>query len=60
MDKINEFKKELKELLAKYNADIYVELGGDTHGVSSEIVIDVDNKEVIRIHNCISHYDIKL
>ena len=59
MDKVNEFKKELKELLAKYNAEIYVDLDGDTHGVSSAVVIDIDNKEIMRNSDCISHYDIK-
>lgn len=59
-DKINSFKKELKELLEKYNAEIYVELIGDTHDVSSDLVVDVDNKEAIRINDCLSHYDIKV
>lgn len=58
MDKAIEFKKELKELLAKYNADIWVDLDGDTHGVSSFVVIDVDNKEVIRKNTDLSHFDI--
>lgn len=53
------FKRELKELLTKYDADIYVDLEGDTHGVSAMIVIDVNNKEVIRKHSDLSQYDIK-
>lgn len=60
MEKAELFKIELKELLEKYNADIYVDLDGDTHGVSSAVVIDIDDKEVLRNHDCISHYDIKI
>ena len=59
VNKSDSFKKELKELLAKYNADIYAEMDGDTHGVSVEIVIDIDNNEVIRINDSLSQYDIK-
>jgi len=61
-NKLNDFKKELKELLGKYNAEIYVDLDGDTHGLYDALVIDIDNKEVIRFDNpsCVSHYDIKL
>jgi len=59
MDKIDNFKKELKALLEKYNAEIYAQMDGDTHGVSCEIVIDVDNKEVIRKYDDLCHYDIK-
>ena len=48
INKSEEFLKELSELLIKYNAEIYVDLEGDTHGVKSSIVIDVDRKEVGR------------
>ena len=56
-----EFKKELKALLKKYNVDIYVMLDGDTHGVTDSIVIDMDNKEIMRFENPaeISQYDLK-
>ena len=55
-----EFKKELKALLKKYNADIYVMLDGDTHGVSEAIVIDIDDKEAMRFENPgeITHYEL--
>lgn len=58
---ISEFKKELKALLKKYNADIYTELDGDTHGVTDSIVIDMGNKEVMRFENPseINHYNIE-
>lgn len=56
-----EFKRELKELLKKYNADIYVELDGDTHGVSDALIFDIDDKEVMRFNDSsVSHHDIKL
>lgn len=59
MDKANEFKKELKALLEKYNAEIYAQMDGDSHGCSTEVVIDIDNKEIIRKYDSLSHYDIK-
>jgi len=60
-NKIDNFKKELKDLLEKYNAEISTEIQGDTHGIDYEaIVIEVDGKEVIRVQDCcISHFDIK-
>lgn len=57
-NKIDQFKQELKELLTKYNAEIYADLDGDTHGVSVEIVIDINNVEVLRNYDNISQYDI--
>lgn len=51
INKSDAFLKELSELLKKYNAEIYVDLEGDTHGVSSFIVIDVDRKEVDRFND---------
>lgn len=57
-NKAESFKLELKELLTKYNADIYADMCGDTHGVTVEIVIDIDNKEVLRKDNDISQYDV--
>jgi hypothetical protein len=46
-DKVAEFKKELKELLAKYNASIDWDCGdgSDTYGIYGETMsIDVDGK----------------
>lgn len=57
---IKEFKKELKNLLKKYNASIWVSLDGDTHGVSAEIVIDVNNTEVIREYDEIDYREINI
>lgn len=57
---LNDFKNDLRELLKKYDADIYIELNGDTHGLDSALIIDIDNKEVMRFHDgSMSHYDIK-
>lgn len=33
---ITEFKKELKDLLIKYNATININIDGDTHGIYNE------------------------
>lgn len=44
---VQEFKKELKELLEKYNVSLSGEYEGDTHGISSEtfVVTDSDANE---------------
>ncbi len=56
---INAFKNELRDLLKKYNAEIYCDLDGDTHGVSSSVVIDIiKDVEAIRSSSSISHHDI--
>lgn len=57
MDKLQEFNKDLKALLEKYNAYLWIDLDGDTHGVSAHIVVDIDNKEVFRKSD-ISKYDL--
>jgi hypothetical protein len=43
---MKEFLKELKTLLEKYNAEISVEIDGDTHGVTDKIVIEVGKEEM--------------
>lgn len=48
-EKTKAFKAELKEVLKKYNAEVWIDLDGDTHGVSSELVIEIDRKEVMRL-----------
>jgi septin family protein len=58
-EEIAAFKEELKALLSKYNAEIYAQMDGDTHGVSCEVVIDLGNVEVIRKNDSVSQYDIK-
>ena len=40
MDKIDNFKTELHDLLKKYNASISWNIDGDTHGLNYEIVVD--------------------
>lgn len=40
MDKIDDFKTELHDLLKKYNASISCNVIGDTHGLSYEMVVD--------------------
>jgi len=59
--KVDQFKKELKALLEKYDAEIYSIIEGDTHGIHYEaIAIDFVNDEVMRFEDSsISHYDIK-
>lgn len=59
-DNANDFKAELKALLKKYNANIWVSLDGDTHGVSCEIMVDVDNKTIMTTDGSINQYDIKI
>ena len=56
---IDNFKTELRALLAKYDADIYIDLDGDTHGVSAYIIIDMHNKEISRNSDCINQYDLR-
>lgn len=58
MDSGDLFLIEFKELLKKYNVEIYADADGDTHGVSLEIVIDVDNKKIFRYIDSVSSYDI--
>jgi len=61
MSKQEEFKKEFKALLEKYDAEISVELDGDTHGLYDALVVELKDKEVMRFDNpsSVSHYDIK-
>jgi hypothetical protein len=40
MAKIDDFKKELAELIIKYNATIGVEIHGDSHGVDTELYVE--------------------
>lgn len=49
---------ELKNLLVEYNADLYIEGGGD--GFASEIVIYVNNKEVFRKLDGLTHHDFQI
>lgn len=58
MNNVNDFQTELGNLLKKYHAEIYIDLDGDTHGVSSALVFDIKNKEVMRFNGSVSHYDL--
>ena len=56
-NKIVSFKTEFRELLAKYNVEIYADSKGE--GFTSEVVVDMDNKEIMRVLDTISQWDIK-
>lgn len=43
--KIVDFKKELKKLFEKYNAYIWCDIEGDTHGLSYKMVVEIDRKD---------------
>jgi hypothetical protein len=54
-----QFKIEFKELLEKYNAEISAEYDEEV-GMVNAMVVDLNDKEVIRINDCsISKWDIK-
>ena len=40
IDKIDNFKSELRKLLKRYNASIECEVDGDTHGLSYKMVVN--------------------
>jgi hypothetical protein len=44
---INEFKKELKALLKKYDACLNVNVDGDTHGLLYDFEVELSNKTYI-------------
>lgn len=45
--KIDAFKRDLKYLLDKYNAYIYCDLEGDTHGLSTKMMVEIDKKDYL-------------
>jgi hypothetical protein len=47
MNKVDEFKAELKALLEKYNAAIACDIDGDTHCVSMTMVVEIDRHDYI-------------
>ena len=57
INKVESFKKEFKELLAKYNVEIYAHSEGE--GFTSEVLVYMDNKEIMRVFDTISQSDIK-
>ena len=44
-EKKEAFKKELKTLLEKYNASIWCDIEGDTHGLSETMMVDIDGND---------------
>jgi hypothetical protein len=54
---VESFKREFKDLLTKYNVEIYADSKGE--GFTSEVVVDMDNKEIMRVLDTISQWDIK-
>lgn len=56
----NDFLVELKQLLLKYDADIYVNNDSESTGESVEIAIDVKNQLIFKRYDSISGHDIKL
>jgi hypothetical protein len=61
---IDNFKKEFKALLEKYDAEIYMHFEGDTEGVYDEqIEVMVGNLTVAESkegYTCFTHEDIKI
>ncbi len=39
------FKEELRDLLDKYNACLFVELDGDTHGLSTNFMVELEGED---------------
>lgn len=64
INNINNFKREFKDLLEKYDAQIYMHFDGDTEGVYGEqIEVVVGNLTVAESedgYTCFTHKDIKL
>lgn len=59
---VNDFKKELKNLLKKYNATINLTMEGDTHGITDDkIEIRINDKVILDsgMDWEFTHYDIK-
>lgn len=43
--KLEDFKRELKALLEKYDATLWCDINGDTHGTSMTMTVEVDKKD---------------
>ncbi len=50
--KAEEFKKEFKALLLKYNAYLYCDIDGDTHGLITKMIVEVDKKDYLLTNTC--------
>jgi len=45
--KLEAFKSEFKLLLEKYNAYIFCDFEGDTHGLNTTMLVEIDKKDYI-------------
>lgn len=52
MEKLQAFKIELKALLEKYNATIGCNIDGDTHGLITTMVVELDKKDYVLSNDC--------
>ena len=59
MDKITCFKKELYDLLKKYNAAISCDVKGDTRCLSYKMVVDFGSKDKWKKYEIIEHKALK-
>jgi hypothetical protein len=55
MSIVNAFRKDLRELLIKYNLTLAVDIDGDTHGITENFII-MDDKGNQHILNHFSAY----
>lgn len=61
MDNVQAFKTELKALLDKYGATIGCNIDGDTHGLITKMIVEINNKDyVLSNSNFVDKFDIKL
>lgn len=60
MDKIDAFKTELRDLLDKYGASIGCDIDGDTHGLITKMVVEIDKKDYVLSNNpFVDKFDLK-
>jgi len=53
---IDNFKKELRQLLIKYGVTIGVDIDGDTHGINTNFIVANSNRNETYILNYYSSY----
>lgn len=55
-----EFRAELKALLDKYNATLGCDIDGDTHGLITTMVVEIDKKDHVLCNGSyVDAYDLK-
>jgi hypothetical protein len=60
MSKVEDFKKELKALLVKYDASIFCDIEGDTHGLINTMKVEIDKKDYELCYGAyLDEYEIK-